>query len=310
MTSCWLRGFGKLPSSREFLHLNVGEGLAKVAHDWFTAGHQAWIKHIPADSRGQVVTSHFALKLPELSNHVAIGCLWNSRDSASRVFPFGLFVLMKNGKDRGWAEKLLIAQQIWMQISPIYDSLLTNPKPISDLRNATISLDINGLQRQAGDLSNELEGIKLSDWLSSVTYCEELANVEQFIKALRQKFREWKSNDMTGVRFPLICDYSIQAQLLTWLSLLENNLTDKPAQSIIASPDNGSSRPAVSVVFKSLSLMDFQLFTTDAKDFGAVDQFCSARQSLQNKTETESSPKIAELADKIKRLSNLATIQW
>ena len=122
-----LRAFGKLPVSREFLHLEAGQGTAKLVQDWIKSGHDSWVRRFDVKKRGQIAPSCMFTTIPASRDRAVVGCIWNSRDNASppRTFPFSLFLVQSPAAHDDWLGQFLICDNYWNQFVEIYDALRT-----------------------------------------------------------------------------------------------------------------------------------------------------------------------------------------
>jgi type VI secretion system ImpM family protein len=121
-----LRAFGKLPISREFIHVEDGEGPARAFAEWLGSGHDAWVASHSDSTRGELQPARLAVAMPSHESTWIVATVWPSHDAAPRHFPFTLFVTVPvSGAPADPTARVLQCVPVWERLDEIWLRLPT-----------------------------------------------------------------------------------------------------------------------------------------------------------------------------------------
>ena len=272
-----LRAFGKLPVSREFLHLEAGQGQAKLFQDWIKAGHDNWVRRLETQKRGQIAPSCMFTTIPESRDRAVVACIWNSRDNASppRTFPFSLFLVQSAAAHHNWLDRFLLCENDWDRLIQCYDELRTEDMTLQELQGRQV-LPIDDLNRQADEVANAAGQIEFETWLRAIlpaVRCDTPLAYLQFLQAMVDRWRRHNANGGAAVRLPLSRAYPYRVQVAAWLRWLAAHLdsTRTRLTGLIVPQNVPETQPAITVATRSMTEADFQLLTTNAAEYEEIE---------------------------------------
>lgn len=281
-----VRAFGKLPSSREFQHLDAGQGPAKIFADWIKSGHDHWVTCVETEKRGEIVPYGLLAALPGLKDYQVVARVWNSRDSASppRAFPFVLFTLLKWPKNCGKLERLVVCRQIWNRFGELFQRLSDDSLKLRDLRGELLDVDLDESVAGAGKLVAAMEQTSLPKWLEAIapsTRSSDPAEMLALLQLLVEGWREQGSSVGVAVRLPVCNAFALAPQVAAWLRWLDVNVSNSAELVGLFVPQGGlNDATAINLITRPISTADFQLLTTNAEEYHFVEDIAQIRNSV------------------------------
>lgn len=287
-----IRAFGKLPSSREFQQLEAGQGIAKQFQDWLHQGHANWIRQRSVENRGKVASTCLLWPVPNSRKQAIIACIWSSRDSASRAFPFVLLVTMPIAPKTDLLQRFALCSQIGPLFSEQFKALFSGEKQLADLRESSVrELDAEELASVLAELKDQAHRINLQEWFNSLVAGYPGLDDSRFVGVLEQLMRRSQSSADAGlgIRLPLSRSFPFGPQICAWLNWLQRHLQVQTFHGVsLFAPQNGAVvHPAVAVLTRPITEADVQLATTDAAGIDSVDDAASAAIHLSAKPDKD-----------------------
>ncbi|HEY3245383.1 MAG TPA: TagF domain-containing protein [Phycisphaerae bacterium] len=288
-----LRAFGKLPVSREFIHVEDGEGAARAFAEWLGAGHDTWVAaHSdasagPAAARGAMLTGRLVARLPRFESLWIVASIWPSHDQAPRQFPFTLYVVLPAaGLPVEPAGRWAACVPLWERFDQIFPELQRG-----DLDGVQASLREQRINSGAGDAAALLQecaaqaaGVPLKGWLAALGG-EAARDPLAWLWWLQRIAEEWCSDDAQRValaaRFPLSTAHPQAPQLVSWLGWLELQCRAVARRSSLMLPVAPDAGAALSLLENPLRPDDFQLLTSDARRFAGVEDIAQPSGSMR-----------------------------
>lgn len=306
-----VRAFGKLPVSREYLHLDAGEGPAKAFADWIKAGHDDWVRRIKPADRGSVVPTCFSVHFPELGDYAAVGCIWASRDGATspRAFPFSLFVLVRWSAQESCLRRFVACEHLWSRLQEWFEPLYEGRMALADLQDRQLTPLVE-MTAAVDRVADEARQIDFKQWLRSVWPATGCGDEEKYLTYLAWRIAEWRRQAGErgfAARLPLSRDFAARPQIAAWLNWLDANLGDftqrltglwaPPLGLGLQAGDQQHARhtePALAVAYRPLTHEDFQLATSNVHEHAHIDDATRpGDQSRAPGARSENAPRLA-----------------
>lgn len=285
-----LRAFGKLPVSREFIHVEDGEGAARAFAEWLGAGHDAWIAAHGDGTRGELLPSRLLMCLPRYESTWIVASVWPSRDQAPRHFPFALYVVIPAANLP--AEPLarwLSCLPVWERMEPIFPDLQRADLETvqTTLRDQRISFGALELKQSFARVEAEAAQIQLSDWLAAVLGAEAARDPVEWLWWLQKLADGWRGEGPQhvplAVRCPLSPAFSLSAQIGAWLRWFDVQLRAASARGggsalltraglIVPSPGVAERTAGLGLLENPLRPGDFELLTSDAARYKGAEE--------------------------------------
>jgi len=279
-----LRAYGKLPFYAEYRRLEVAPGTPTTFSQWMDAGRLAWARSVPAKAAGSICASRLLIRLPQ-TREVVVASVWDSRDSLGRVFPFAFFVVCPPealGDD---------PFQCWVAASLIHGTFERFQRELAVLarggnfyrhyQKRSVVLRPDDLAQRTKRLRYDAGTIAADEWFKVA-----LSNVDagEWFSGLLRRAQRWKSQPGSvselALSVPLARGISSEAQALLWLSWVAE-LIRKAGKSawLVAPAERDLGRAALHIVVRDLLPNDFQLLTTDAGNYGYVENLAQVPQA-------------------------------
>lgn len=294
-----LRAYGKLPFFPEYRRLEITPGAPTVYSQWMDAGRLAWCRSPTKSEHGVTRPSRIVLRLPECKE-VVVASVWDSRDSAGRVFPFSFFVvclpeLLGNDSTEQWVAARglhLSFDKAYAELSGfsaggdfyrLYSRRYLPPRPAD-------------LLEQVAGLRQEAAAMPSLDWFRAWAPDGKLDPTVWFAN-LEKNAAGWRAGESAAnlaVSCPLASGYSYPAQTICWLTLLSGvaGRSGKPLTFIgpgTESPEGAS----LHFVIRDPKPDDFQLLSSDAGRYGFVENLATVpapSASIEPATATTAEP--------------------
>ncbi len=267
-----IRGFGKLPSSREFVHIDAWQEQARVYQAWVQGGHDRWVTRVDPQRRGRVTPAGLFARFPELDDLAVVASIWNSRDSAAppRTFPFTLFALQAV-PDTTWAAHLITCSVAWDQFSDLFGLLSRGAIGPQDVRDRPLQAPADPAAA-AGSLQQDMQAIPFCPWIRGLAAAAQSAGAESYLQYLGGLLLNWRNQPHGfAARLPLSRSHPYRPQVAAWLQWLQTHLGDLDLTALLVPQNVPEAAPAVVLLTRPLSPADFQLLTTNAADCDSVD---------------------------------------
>jgi hypothetical protein len=270
-----LRAYGKLPFYAEYRRLEVAPGTPTTFSQWMDEGRLAWARSAPGKAAGTIRASRLLIRLPQ-TREAVVASVWDSRDSLGRVFPFAFFVVcplgaLGNDPFQCWAA----AFAIHATFERFHRELAVLGRGGDFYRlyqKRTVSLRPDDLDERTERLRQEAAAIAADEWFKAVF--GDLDPVPWFSSLLRRAER-WKSEPASvpdlALSCPLAGGSAPEAQALLWLSWLSAPVRKARKTPWLVMPAETDHHAAVHILVRDLLPNDFQLLTTDAANYGYVE---------------------------------------
>ncbi len=272
-----IRAFGKLPVSREFLHLEAGQGPGKAVQDWIKAGHDSWITRAESKKRGQIAPFCYFVDIPDTKSLVALGCIWNSCDGASppRAFPFTFFLTQPATAQNNWIGQYMICENYWKQLADLYKPAAQGDVKIQDLREHELQ-PIETLSDATEAVAEEAAQVELGRWLESLlpnVRCDKPLDYLAFLESQLDGWRRQTQSSGLALRLPLSRKFAYRVQVAAWLRWLSTRISASsvPLAGLFVPQAVAEAEPVLTVVTGPICEKDFQFLTTDASSHDHVE---------------------------------------
>lgn len=280
-----LRAYGKLPFYAEYRRLEVSTGLPTQFSQWLDAGRLAWMRTGEQDSASMSRSVRMFLRFPEQRDAV-IACVWDSRDSLGRRFPFAFFVtcspdaLGENAIER-WGAIAAIHRTLDRTYGEVH-ALGAGGDFYKRFQKRLITLRADDHAERAASLRNEAEQLSAESWVADLPSSDtENAALERHaaLADIARRIRRWKEAPATltdvGLALPLAKEIPANPQIAIWITLFEQLAPDlpHPPSAILASEEHAE----FSLLIRALMPEDFALMTSDARIYGFVEHVGSGQ---------------------------------
>jgi hypothetical protein len=267
------------------------------------AGRLAWCRSPTKSEQGVTRPSRLLLRLPDCKELI-VANIWDSRDSAGRVFPFSFFVVVPPealGADP--IEQWVAARSIHQELQRCHTALsgfsgggdfykLYAKYPITP-RPADLADQVAGLRQEAA-------GLSAADWFRGWSPDGKL-DPGMWFSTIARRAAEWRgqpdSARSLALSCPLASDYSYPAQVICWLSLLEGIGTRSGKPLTVIGP--GTEMPqgaSLHFLARDPKPDDFQLLCSDAGRYGFIENLAAIPAAVQT-VAPPAAPSPGETAD-------------
>ena len=277
-----LRAYGKLPFYAEYRRLEVAPGAPTLFSQWMDAGRLAWVRSPTKSETGTTRSTRMLINLPD-SKETIVACLWDSRDSLGRIFPFAFFVVSSPENLGGDSiERWVTASSIHRRFEQLYaklHSLGSGGDFYRLYRKHIIPLRPDDLSARATALRDDAARIVADAWFEALALGEGIAPGNWFA-GLQHRSRSWKTHHDTlaqmAISCPLAHQVSIDSQTVIWLEWLDA-LSQKSAKmySVLLPLDGKQHAAALNLIVRDLLPDDYQLLTTDERSYGFVERLAT-----------------------------------
>ena len=277
-----LRAYGKLPFYAEYRRLELAPGTPTVFSQWLDAGRLAWVRNPERTDASHTRPSRVLIGLPDAKEAV-VASIWPSRDNLGREFPFAFFVtcpLDALGTD---------PVERWVAAGVIHETFATLHKEVHALgsggdfyrafRKRAVTLRADDLEDRVRNLRTEAATIPATTWFDGLRLGRE-TSFEAWFDGLARRATRWRNRPealrQSALACPLAPGYScdVQAVLyLEWLARLLGTLDRSPW--LIAPTQCGPSAPTLSLILRDLLPDDYQLLTTEDRNYGYIEHLWS-----------------------------------
>jgi hypothetical protein len=279
-----LHAYGKLPFYAEYRRLDLAPGTPTAFSQWMDAGRLAWARSVPTATAGNVYASRLLIRLPQ-TREVVVASVWDSRDSLGRAFPFAFFVVCPPealGDDafQRWAAAFAI-QATFERFHRELAVLGRGGDFYRLYQKRTVVLRPDDLAQRTKRLRYDAGTITADAWFKAA-----LGNLDagEWFSGLLRRTQRWKSQPGSvselALSVPLARGISCEVQALLWLSWIAE-LIRKAGKSawLVAPAEAELGRTALHILVRDLLPNDFQLLTTDAGDYGYVENLAQVPQA-------------------------------
>jgi hypothetical protein len=278
-----LRAYGKLPFYAEYRRLEVAPGTPTTFSQWMDEGRLAWARSVPGKAAGTIRASRLFIRLPQ-TREVVVASVWDSRDSLGRVFPFAFFVVcplgaLGNDPFQCWAA----AFAIHAEFDRFHRELAVLGRGGDFYRlyqKRTVPLRPDDLDERTERLRQEAAAIAADEWFKAA-----FGNLDPapWFSSLLRRAERWKSEPASvpdlALSCPLAGGATLEAQALLWLGWLSALVRKARKTPWLVMPAETDHRAAVHILVRDLLPNDFQLLTTDAADYGYVENLAQLPQA-------------------------------
>ena len=299
-----LRAYGKLPFYAEYRRLDLAPGTPTAFSQWMDAGRLAWARSVPSSTAGSVYTSRLLIRLPQ-AREVVVASVWDSRDSLGRAFPFAFFVVcppeaLGNDPFQCWAAAFAI-QATFENFHRELAVLGRGGDFYRLYQKRSVVLRPDDLAQRTKRLQYDAGAIAADEWFKAA-----LSNVDagEWFSGLLRRAQRWKSQPGSvselALSVPLARGISSEAQALLWLSWIAEFIRQAGKSAWLVAPaEQALGRAALHILVRDLLPNDFQLLTTDAGDYGYVENLAQVPQagSSPRDLSPDSSPADSSPAD-------------
>ncbi len=271
-----LYAFGKLPTLRDFVHLNIWNGITRHMQDWIKNGHDHWVG-AQSKNRGKMGSFGLLLNFPEYKDQAVVARIWDSRDGTSppRPFPFCLFMVEPAGST-GDPELLVSASKIWSRMDEWFRLTCEGKMSLVQLRDTHLDRAEPPPDESVLPVTSSLEKTLLTDWLDSLlpqTKCRSRLDILLLLREMMILWRAAQTRDGLAVRLPLNAQMSITDQVSAWMQWMTTNLNSgfSGYRAVIVPGDSSPHRASVVFLARPITVEDFQLLTSEASTYSNVD---------------------------------------
>ncbi len=275
-----LRAYGKLPMYAEYRRLEVSPGTPTSYSRWLDDGRLAWVRAMPEGGHGRMLSHQLLLQPPD-SKEWIVACLWDSRDSLGRTFPFSFFVTCTPEQLGGSAvERLVSGLHIFGQLDAAHRELSRVGQGgdfYKFFQKRTIELKPDDLSERVERLRRDALAIASDQWYDAFGFPEELER-GQWFAGLRTRAARWDNGrgaPELAVSCPIAGGVSRESQAFLWTYWIATALSASNASPGFVLPATSGNAPAarseLHLLFRAVLPNDFQLLTSDAASYSYVD---------------------------------------
>lgn len=277
-----LRAYGKLPFYPEYRRLEITPGAPTAFSQWMDAGRLAWFRSPTKTEQGVTRASRLLLRLPD-SRELIVANVWDSRDSAGRVFPFSFFVCCPPealGSDP--VEQWVAARSIHREFDQAHAALAgfsAGGDFYKLFSKRYVTPRPPDLLEQIGALRQQAAAIPAIDWFHAWAP-DSKVDPAVWYATMQRRVDEWRTQAdalrSLAVSCPIASGYSYPAQAVCWLTLL-GTLASRGGRSLsfIGPGTETPEGAALHVLLRDVKPDDFQLMCSDAGRYGFIDNLAS-----------------------------------
>jgi len=281
-----LRAYGKLPFYAEYRRLEVAPGAPTVFSQWLDEGRLTWVRATPDAARGRMRTTRLVLRWSGLEEWV-VATVWDSRDNLGRLFPFTFFV---TGAPAVFGEDRLQRLTACFALHELFDELHAGLHALASGGDFYRLYRQQALPARPADLAGRVEALR--DQASRIAWpawfeAAELGDAAKperrgpgaaaaWLADVRRRAERWAAQpglvSELALSCPLARDATNAAQALLWLEWTATwNSSNGPEPCLMIPAVQASGPARMQVIFRQLLPSDFQLLTTDAGQYGYVE---------------------------------------